>query len=525
MKPHIFKLAYRSLLKNRSFFLISLFGLATSLAAAIVLFMHYFSELSYDKHIPDSERTYRIITRLGEGTYWSRTFAAFGDALADRPEVEEFTSFNDIKNCQVNIGEKDHNIQEAVIADTAFIDFFGLELISGRKEDLGEPNTVFITEEIADRLFPGDNPLGQEIFLKQFEGNRNDSVGYFTIAGVVRPWPENSHFGFGMICSWNGHFSGQLERLKGGKLFGIHTYVRLFQGVPHADLEASLTDMLIPYLEGTAGPPITGFNSKLQGVRDIHFTPDINRETRPVIPKSMIYLLLSVGLLILILMTMNFTSAVIVQSHQQKRTTGIMRIMGATKLDLFRMSLLKNALIVGLSLILSWIFIGLAEPFLQSVFGSKWNLHSISTKMLLVGAATGIPVIIIATLGMQLPFKKNFTVFGVLTVIQFAVVIILMGFSLVVQRQISYLDQTDLGFTEKNVFVVRIPAENPRGSFLVEEMEKQAGIISASTAHFHPGDITMSMDFAMGGNNYPYSFRIVGPRALETLEINLLERF
>ena len=106
MKRHIFKLAYRSLLKNRSFTLISLFGLATSLAAAIVLFMHYFSELSYDKHIPDSERTYRIITRLGEGVYWSRTFAAFGDALADRPEVEEFTTFNDINNCLEILAKK-----------------------------------------------------------------------------------------------------------------------------------------------------------------------------------------------------------------------------------------------------------------------------------------------------------------------------------------------------------------------------------------------------------------------------------
>ncbi len=64
MPHHILKLAYRSLLKNRSFSLISLFGLAVSLAASMVIFQHYFFELSFDKNIPDSERTYRIITRL-----------------------------------------------------------------------------------------------------------------------------------------------------------------------------------------------------------------------------------------------------------------------------------------------------------------------------------------------------------------------------------------------------------------------------------------------------------------------------
>jgi len=222
---------------------------------------------------------------------------------------------------------------------------------------------------------------------------------------------------------------------------------------------------------------------------------------------------------------MNFTSAVIVQSQQQRQATGIMRILGATKKDLFRLSLLKNALIVGMSLIISWFIIGLAEPFLQSFFGDKWSFRSLSLQMLLAGAATGIPVIVLATLGTRLPVRRNFNVFGFLTVIQFAIVIILLGFSMVIEKQISYMDQKDLGFSEKNVFVVRIPSEQPRGSLLVEEMEGQAGVISASTAHLHPGDIFMSMEYTLSGQNYPFSFRMVGPGAPETLEIELLERF
>ena len=525
MLRHIFNFLFRSLLKNASFSLISLFGLAISLAAAIVIFMHYFSELSFDKHLPDSERSYRVITRYREGNYWSRTFAGFGDALASCPEVEKVTTFNDIKNTLVQLGETEYNIPESVIADTAFMDFFDLELLSGRKEDLGDPNTVFVTEELAGRLFPGENPLGKEIFIKQFEGYRDDSIGHFTIAGLVRPLPENTHFGFDMICSWQGPFSDRLEGLKGAKLFGVHIYVRLVEGVPAAKVEAGLTDLFLPFYEGTPGPPIEVFNSKLQPVRDIHFTPDINRETRPIIRKSLIYILISIGFLIVILMTVNYTSALIVLSQQQRRVTGIMRNLGATKQDLFRLSLFRNALIVGMSLILSWFIIGLAEPFLQSVLGARWSFRSLSLQMLLAGAAIGIPVTVLATLGMRVPIRKNFSVFGILSVIQFAIVIVLVGFSLVIERQISYMDQKDLGFTEKNVFVVRIPAERPRGSLLVEEMEKQAGVISASTAHMHPGDISQSMEFTQAGKNYPFSFRMVAPGSLETLEIELLERF
>ncbi len=59
-------------------------------------------------------------------------------------------------------------MSESLIADTAFIDFFGLKLISGRKEDLGLPNKLFITRELAEIFFPGENALDKEIFLKQY---------------------------------------------------------------------------------------------------------------------------------------------------------------------------------------------------------------------------------------------------------------------------------------------------------------------------------------------------------------------
>ena len=98
MKSHSAKLAIRNLLKQKAFTLISLAGLATSLAAAIIIITYYFYELSFDKHIPDAERTYRINTRLGDGNWWSRTFACYGVALADRPEVEKFTSFLHVSN-------------------------------------------------------------------------------------------------------------------------------------------------------------------------------------------------------------------------------------------------------------------------------------------------------------------------------------------------------------------------------------------------------------------------------------------
>jgi len=527
MKNHSVKLAIRNLLKQKSFSLISLAGLATALAASIVVLTYFFHEISFDKHIPESERTYRIISRYGEGNFWARTFACYGDALENRPQVEAYTSFIYINNGLVNIGEADYTVSESVVADTGFIDFFGLRLISGRKEDLGLPNHLFLTPELAETFFPGENPVGREILLRNFEGNSVDSLGHYLIAGLIEPLPDNTHFGYKMIVSQTGHYSERLKHLKDHKLSGANVYVRLFQNVPSTELEAELIDLVVPYLEGKPGPPMEAFNASLQPVRDIHFTTDIHREPRPVTRKSMIYILLSVGLLILTLMTLNFVSMVTVQSHEQGKASRIMRIMGADKTDLFKLSLFKIAVLVGLSLVLTWIIIALSESFLQTLFGSSWTFRSLSRQIFLVGLGAGFLVILFTALGTHLsvPGKGSFKLFGWLTVVQFAIVIILVGFSMMIERQIRFLDRKDLGYTDENILITRIPGRNPRGSLLVEEIEKQAGVISASTAQYHPGDIFQSMEFTAGGQTYPFGFRIVDAGVLETLEIDLVHRF
>ena len=132
---------------------------------------------------------------------------------------------------------------------------------------------------------------GQEIFLDRFEGNLNDSLGYFTVAGTVKPLPENTHFGFRMIFSQEGNFGDFMDNLKSSKTYSANVYLRLSDQSQVGGLEAELTDVLVPFLSDSFGPGVDAFNSRLQPVREIHFTTDLNREPRPVIPKPLLYLL------------------------------------------------------------------------------------------------------------------------------------------------------------------------------------------------------------------------------------------
>lgn len=535
------RLAGRKLLKQRSLTLINLIGLSVSLAACIVIFVYVSYEWSFDRHIPGYERTYRILTRLGDGNYWARSFACYPDALAGRPEIEAMTSFVQTSNNTVRVGMTEFNVADAVIADTVFPGFFGIECITGRKEDLGLPNMVFLTPDLAQRLFPSGEVYGQEVFLNRIEGNMNDSLGYFTVAGIVEPIAENSHFDFQMIFSQEGNFREFINDLKSSKTYSSNVYLRLFDQSQVEGLEADLTDVLVPFLSHSFGPGVDAFNSRLQPVRDIHFTTDLNREPKPIIPRSLLYLLLSIGGLILILMCMNFLSTVIVQALKQTRETGIMRILGADALDLFTLSLVKIIFFTGSGLILSWFIIFLASPWFEHIIGSGWDPRESVLKILICSFVAGCFVVILVTTGIHLSGtirpvmimlkgelssgRKISGILGGLTVLQFGIVFFLIAFSLMIGRQLRYTENKDLGYTSENIYIVRIPQAQPNGSVLIEEIRKQPGVISASTAHHHPADIYQHLDFTTGQLRYPFEFRMADRDVFETLDIELLRRF
>lgn len=541
MKRLNLKLAIVQIRKLKSFSMINLGGLAILLSAGIVILVYASYEMSFDRHIPDYNNKYRLITALGEGRYWSRSFACYPEALSGSPEIANMTSFIQTNNNIVKIGDSEITVSEAVIADTAFPDFFGIEFISGRKEDIGIPNSVTLTSDLAEKLFPGENAYGRTLFLDQIEGNNNDSLGLFTITGIVKPFPENSHFGFQMIFSQTGNLGGLVNHLRQNKIFSSGVYIQINEPDNINKVESRLKEVLVPYLSNSFGPPTDAFNTRLQAVGDIHFTTDLNREPRPVIRRSVLYLLFSIGGLILILMSANLVSMAIVQSIKQRKETGIMRALGAGKYDLFRLSLARVSLLVGTSVVLSFLIILFSGNRLDQLFESNWDPGALIGEIILYSLTAGIIVSFLVASAMHLSNSSRspvsllsgewssgrslFRVLGALITVQFGIVIFLLGFSLMIGKQLNYMDNKSLGYNPENILLVRIPGQNPRGSLLLEEVRKHHSTLAASTVHHHPGDVFQHLDFQAGQEQYPFEFRMVDRDVFETLDISLLKRF
>lgn len=272
------KIALRHLLKEKFFVTVNLIGLTVALAVALVIISFVGYHHSYDRHVAGYDRVYRIISRINNGTFWASTFSAFDKALEDQSEIESYTTFykNDEQFDLLN-GDDQVRIKDPVYGDRRFIEFFGIELKSGDISSLEEPNTVLLSEQTAANLFGDTDPLGKMVEVKYNAQDQDQNRGC-RVVGVIRSHQENSHLKYDMILSKFGHYEQTLNHIDGMKVYGAFVYLRLYSNSDALVLTSRLNSLLEPLIGGAHGPPLEAFESKLQPLSEVHFTPGLIRD-------------------------------------------------------------------------------------------------------------------------------------------------------------------------------------------------------------------------------------------------------
>src|SRR5215213_433863 len=194
MFKNYFKVAIRSLWKNKTYSFINIFGLAIGLCCFLLIAMYVFDELTYDRYNKNADRIYRIGSDIkfgGGNLHICQTSDMMGQMLKkDYPEIEEYTRiYNNSGSKLVKKGNeyiKEFNVPHV---DSTFFSVFTLPAIEGdTKNALNEPNTVVLTESTAKKYFGTTNAIGKTI-----ETNDKGSTLY-KVTAVVKDVPKNSHF-------------------------------------------------------------------------------------------------------------------------------------------------------------------------------------------------------------------------------------------------------------------------------------------------------------------------------------------
>src|SRR4051794_27722606 len=192
MIKNYFKLAFRNLIKRKSYSLLNILGLAIGISCCLIIFQYVAFERSYDKFENKSDQLVRL--RLdsyqdGKLAWKSATsYPAFGPTMKkDFPEVENFCRIIDaelvLSNDEKNVKFKE---EKGYYADPSFLDMFNIHLLKGNPENaLDGPNKIMLSEKLARKYFGNDEPLGKKLIFRDPQFSRS-----FEVTGVFAAFPS-----------------------------------------------------------------------------------------------------------------------------------------------------------------------------------------------------------------------------------------------------------------------------------------------------------------------------------------------
>lgn len=517
MFKNYFKVAFRNLLKRKGFSLINILGLAIGMAVCLLIVLFIQSELGYDKHNEKAGNIYRMVLERfypGRSTSYSIIPQSIGSAVkAEYPEVLESTRLFDLGgngNFFLRIGEKTFEEKRVLAADSNFFRVFtGKALHGDLNTALEKPNSVVINETTAKKFFGSADAA----FGKTFETDGDDTTLTFVINGVVADWPGNSHFLFDMLISTN---SFPFTRRPNYVGFAAYTYLLLNPNSSYTGLETKFPEIIKKYVSPEINRVFNqswedfqkagnGYHYYLQPLTKIHLISDLEAELRPNGSMTAVYIFGIVAIFILFLACINFINLSTARSVERAKEVGIRKTFGSEKKALVGQFLIESVFVSLLSMLLAFVLIILMIPAFNTISGKELTvsyflqptwIFLLIAFVLITGLVAGLyPAFVLSSFNPIMVLKGRFKsnrhgliLRNGLVVFQFAISVILIIATIVVNRQMNYMLGNKLGFKKDHVIVVeRTDLVDNQFAAFKNELLSVSGVISASGTSAMPG--------------------------------------
>lgn len=525
------KIAWRNLWKNKGYTLINILGLSIGMASCILIFIFIRYQLSFDEGFKNESRIYRVISN------WTTPDNFFESAGTPRPLPaamrndfkQQFDKVAAIQSGGGIIKVKDESGKEKIktservyYAEPDFFEILSFKWLEGHpQQSLGQPNTVVLSDEMADKLF-GDwhKAMGQSINFK----NKVD----LKVTGIIAKTPDNSSFPLKIVISYKTYQNLAPEELTnwGTVSSNSECYVLLKEGVAIDEANKSIPQFTNKYYQKDA---ISKEGHRFQPLRDIHYNADLGNFANKVMPQKELYGLGIIGAFLLLTACINFINLATAQAVSRGKEVGVRKVMGSLRRQLIVQFLTETLTITILSLLVGCVLTEVALPGMQSLFDDHISFSIIEhpvifvfmvVLVLLVSFLAGFyPAMVMSGYSPALAIKNKITANAsglslrkILVVVQFAITIILIIGTLVVLRQMNYMREKPLGFIPTAVALIDVPSDSiaiTRYHSLQDRISKIPGVITTSYCSAAP-----SSDF-----NNESNFRYNGT-ALANFQVN-----
>ena len=489
MLKNYFKIALRTLLRQKGHSFINIAGLTLGMACCLLLFQYVAYETSFDAFNTKKGRLYRAnfqYTR-GEGQVGvsATNVLAFGPNVAQEvPGIVRFTRILPNYGGAIlsNPAESDSRTfteDHMLFVDTTFFSMFDYSLVKGdRSRVLLQPQTLVISESMAQKYFGDEEPVGKTLELTWWES------GAYTVAGVFEDVPPTSHLRFDCLFPLSGLLD--TERFQGeggaaGNEFFI-TYLEVDEHVNIAVLEQQITETYRTYR-----PENTDIKTQLQPLTDIHLNDEISAPATRTGDKRLVYFFAIIGLMTLVIALVNYVNLATARAMDRIREVGVRKVVGAYRKQLIGQFLLESALTnilaLGLAITLSMLLLPVVNRIAEVemtrdlwLSGRFWTmfLGLFGLGALLAGL---YPAFILSSFKPLTVLKgkagasaSRVALRKVLVVVQFTASIALLAGTTIVYSQLAYMRGMDTGLDLEQVLVVEGPQVHSDRSNQMTEM-------------------------------------------------------
>ncbi len=494
MIRNYFKIALRNIKRYPAHSILNIIGMAIGMACAILILLWVQDEWSYDRHFKNADNLYRVIEKQNLPGGKTQELAVAPTPLVNilKQEYPEIIRTSRYALVPLDLKKGNESIEETVAAvDKDFLKMFDIEFIKGDIHTaLDDPHNIILTEETAHKYFGNDDAFGKTIESREYA---------VKVTGIVKVPPSNSHISFNYITpfDWLSEFGPPQEQW-GSK---DRIYIELNNESHSEIVERKIKDIIRKYDKNS--------NSEvfLQNVKKIHLfsSRKYNIDVSGLGDITYVRMLGIIAIFILSIACINFMNLSTAQSSKRAKEIGIRKIVGAKKQKIIVQFLSESLLIIFVAHIIAMILVELLLPGFNNLTGKQLIVNyksaglyfSLLAIVLCCGFLAGSypafylssynPLNVIKGLINKNPGNTQFR--RVLVIFQFSVSVLLIICTLVVLKQINYLQNENLGFNKNNLGYFMYPTR-PGESILKslkKELTKNPDIISVTIAH--PGNV------------------------------------
>jgi putative ABC transport system permease protein len=460
-----FKTAWRSLLKNKVMSCLNIAGLAVGMTAAVLIFMWVQNEMSFDGFHKDADRIYRLTTRTTDKKWtWEGSPMLLADAIVkETPGVETTSRLYADKWPVFEVKGAPQYEKQCAYVDNNWFDLFHYHFIEGDAAGFARnPNSVILTAGAAKRYFGGREAVGQTV--------RIDSLNC-VVRAVVEDAPANSSFQYRVFVPIAALMTDRAVR-ENGENWGNGDYRTFIKFAPGVNVEAAnkkLTEVLQKYSHDDNHEIATG----IVNLRDMHFENNLDGAMFQHGNIHAVYVFSLLGFLLLLVACINYVNLTTAKASLRSKEVSIRKVVGAARRQLFYQFIVESLLVSLLSLAATMLLIWICLPAFNELTGKEFVFPLSSFAVWKVLGSTLLMAFLLNSLypALLLSSFKPLNVFrGVtilkvkdayfrkgLVVLQFSISISLITATIVIYRQMQFIQKNNPGYDKSQVLNVTLP--------------------------------------------------------------------